>query len=425
MVKKFQGKVTIQSIQNEFDNLVDRINTMVDAYNASESVNDIDFSKGGTTLAPAGYTLTIGGLKQLMRFYDGSVFGCKVFRTDTNKVKVTAGLIITADAIYKTPEASTLEGQGTELYYDPDDGKLKYASSFNVSYGAWTQPVFSSNSTWGAVSATAYSSDAWKALNGVAGNAQSQATNSWWFYQARNTKGSSGTGTETLSFVFKQTLKCKSINIATPDKRVFALDKVEILDLDNQLIASANTPNSNDNYVVDLGNRVLEGIKLRCYKTSYSLLGGALPEFTLSADTQIKVENETATDITNWIKVADLNWNKKSDYLNDIKHVQSEGNTDKKSIRTQSRAVNVRVNEVVDTSKEAKFVCGMEGDRHEGQSTAYTYLLGEAVAWNRQRGHRNCNYWCPVNFLLVPKGVENPYTQSAMAANKVYKVEED
>lgn len=78
MVKKFQGKVTIQSIQDEFDNLVNRINTMVDAYNASESVNDIDFSKGGTTLAPAGYTLTIGGLKQLMRFYDGSVFGCKV-----------------------------------------------------------------------------------------------------------------------------------------------------------------------------------------------------------------------------------------------------------------------------------------------------------------------------------------------------------
>lgn len=346
------------------------------------------------------------------------------FRTGANSVKVTAGLIITSNAIYRTPETSTLGGQGTELYYDPSDDKLKYASSFNITYEPWTQPAFSNNSSWGAVSATAFSSDAWKALNGITGNAESQANNSWWFYQARGVEGSSGTATETLSFVFKQTLKCKSINIATPDKRVFALDKVEILDLDNQLIASVDTPNSNDNYIVDLGDRVLEGIKLRCYKTSYSLLGGALPEFTLTAASEIKKENGTGVDMTNWVKVADLNWNKKSDYLNDLKHVQSEGNANKKGIRTQSRAVNVGVNEVVDTSGEAKFVCGMEGDMHERQGRAYTYLLGVPVAWNNQAGHRNCNYWSPVNFLLVPKGVANPYTQSTKAANKVYRVEE-
>lgn len=423
MVKRFQGKVTIQSIQDEFDNLVDRINTMVDSYNASASVNAIDFSKGGATLAPAGYTLTIGGLKQLMRFYDGSVFGCKAFRTGPNRVKVTAGLIITSNAIYRTPETSTLEGQGSELYYDPSDDKLKYASSLYVTYAPWTQPVFSNNSTWGAVSATAFSSEAWKALNGVRGDLESQVTNSWWFYRTRNTSGSYGTGAETLSFVFKQALKCKSINIATPDKRIFALDKVEILDLDGQLIAAVDTPNSNYNYVVGLGDRVLRGIKLKCYKTSYSLNGGALPEFTLSADSEIKIEYGTGVNVTNWIKVADLNWNKKSDYLNDLRHVQSEGNAWGKSIRVQPRAVNLEVNEVVNTSTDAKFVCGMEGDMHEGQGRAFTYLLGVPVAWNNQAGHRNCNYWSPVNFLLIPKGVANPYAQSAFPANKVYNVE--
>lgn len=426
MVKKFQGKVTIESIQNEFDSLVNRINAMVDAYNASENVNDIDFSKGGETLAPAGYTLTIGGLKQLMRFYDGSVIGCRVFRVDSNRIKVTTGLIITSDNIYRTPETTMTanSSSGNSLYYDPSDDKVKFTSNVTVSYQPFTIPTFTNNSTWGAVSATAYSGDAWKALNGVTGDAQTQATNSWWFYQTRDAGGSSGTASETLSFSFKDTLKCQSIVINTPDKRVYALDKVDILTLDNKLITSVNTPNSNAQYTVSLGDRILEGIKIKCYKTSYALLGGALPEFKLNVQKQVKTESSTSTDITGWIKIADLNWNRKSNYLNCLNDVQSEGSSTKK-LGTQSRAVDVRTNEVLNTNNEGKFVCGMEYDCHEGEPAARTYLLGREVAWNSQAGHRNCNYWCPVNFLYVPKGVPMPYTQSDKPANKVYKLVEN
>ena len=426
MVKKFQGKVTIESIQTAFDSLVDRINNMVDAYNDSASVQDIDFSKGGTTLAPSGYTLTIGGLKQLMRYYDGSVIGCKVFRCPNNRIKVTTGIIITRDAIYRTPETlmSGSEANGTQLFYDPDTDKIKFPTgSAQVTYRNFTIPVFSSNSTWGAVSATAYSSDAWKALNGVVGNAQSQATNSWWFFQGRNTSGSSGTATETLSFSFGKTLRCSQVKINTPDKRVYALDKVDILDLSGKVIASRNTPNSNATYAINLGNKVLQGIKVRCYKTSYSLLGGALPEFTLVAQEQVVTASSSGEDMSNWIKIADLNWNRDLDYLNCITKVQSEGTSDI-TIRTESKAPDVRANEILDTSDEGKFVCGMEWDRHEGQPPAHTYLLGREVAWNRQTGHRNCNYWSPLNFLFVPKGVPMPYTQDVCPANKVYKLTE-
>lgn len=422
MVKKFQGKVTIESIQTAFDSLVDRINNMVDAYNDSASVQDIDFSKGGATLAPSGYTLTIGGLKQLMRYYDGSVIGCKVFRCPNNRIKITTGIIITRDAIYRTPETlmSGSEANGTQLFYDPDTDKIKFPTgSAQVTYRNFTIPVFSSNSTWGAVSATAFSSDAWKALDGVNGNQHSL----WHFYRTINTLGSSGTATETLSFVFKQTLKCKSINIATSDKRVFALDKVDILDLSDKVIATVNTPNSNATYRVSLGNRVLQGIKLRCYKTSWSLLGGALPEFTLVAQEQVVTASSSGEDMSNWIKIADLNWNRDIDYLNCITKVQSEGTSDI-TIRTESKAPDVRANEILDTSDEGKFVCGMEWDRHEGQPPAHTYLLGREVAWNRQTGHRNCNYWSPLNFLFVPKGVPMPYTQDVCPANKVYKLTE-
>ena len=422
MVKKFQGKVTIESIQTAFDSLVDRINNMVDAYNDSASVQDIDFSKGGTTLAPSGYTLTIGGLKQLMRYYDGSVIGCKVFRCPNNRIKVTTGIIITRDAIYRTPETlmSGSAANGTQLFYDPDTDKIKFPTgSAQVTYRNFTIPVFSNNSTWGAVSATGYSSDAWKALDGVNGNEHSL----WWFYRTRNHQGSSGTATETLSFVFKQTLRCKSINIATSDKRVFALDKVEILDLSGKVIASRNTPNSNATYTINLGNKVLQGIKVRCYKTSWSLLGGALPEFTLVAQEQVVTASSSGEDMSNWIKIADLNWNRDIDYLNCITKVQSEGTSDI-TIRTESKAPDVRANDILDTSDEGKFVCGMEWDRSEGQTTAHTYLLGREVAWNRQTGHKNRNYWSPLNFLFVPKGVPMPYTQDVCPGNKVYKLTE-
>lgn len=426
MVKKFQGKVTIESVQTAFDDLVNRINKMVDAYNDSASVQDIDFSKGGATLAPSGYTLTIGGLKQLMRYYDGTVIGCKVFRHDANKIKVTSGIIIKKEAIYIAPE-TTMNGNassGSQLFYDPDDDKIKFPSGrTQVTYRNFNIPIFNNNSTWGAVSATAYSGDAWKALNGVVGNAQSQATNSWWFFQGRNTSGSAGTAIETLSFSFNKTLKCAEIRINTPDKRVYALDKVDILDLSNNVIATINTPNSNAIYTVSLGNRVLQGIKLRCYKTSYSLLGGALPEFKLVAQEQVITAASSGEDMTNWIKIADLNWNRDIDYLNCITKVQSEGISDI-TIRTESKAPDVRANEILDTSDEGKFVCGMEWDRHEGQPPAHTYLLGREVAWNRQTGHRNCNYWSPLNFLFVPKGVPMPYTQDVCPANKVYKLNE-
>ena len=58
MVKQFKGEVKISDVQAEFDTLVNRINKMVDAYNGTNQViTNIDYTKGGSNLAPSGYTL--------------------------------------------------------------------------------------------------------------------------------------------------------------------------------------------------------------------------------------------------------------------------------------------------------------------------------------------------------------------------------
>ena len=72
MVKQFKGEVKISDVQTEFDTLVNRINKMVDAYNGTNQViTNIDYTKGGSNLAPSGYTLTVGGIKQALKSLDG------------------------------------------------------------------------------------------------------------------------------------------------------------------------------------------------------------------------------------------------------------------------------------------------------------------------------------------------------------------
>ena len=53
----------------------------------------------------------------------------------------------------------------------------------------------------------------------------------------------------------------------------------------------------------------------------------------------------------------------------------------------------------------------------EGEKTAMTYLFGKLVQWNKQSGHRNLDWWSPLNMLFVPKGVANPYTYSDTFSN--------
>lgn len=105
MVKKFRGQVKISDVQREFNDIINTINTIVDTYNKSKYVKEIDYTVGDKFLGNAGYTLTVGGLKQVMKAMNGTVIGAKVFEiTPNKKYKISDGVLITESKIYRLPD---------------------------------------------------------------------------------------------------------------------------------------------------------------------------------------------------------------------------------------------------------------------------------------------------------------------------------
>ena len=70
-MKDFKGLVKISDVQNAFDEIVGNINDMVDTYNASAKVLNIDYNKGSAEPGASGYTLSVGGLKRIIQTYQG------------------------------------------------------------------------------------------------------------------------------------------------------------------------------------------------------------------------------------------------------------------------------------------------------------------------------------------------------------------
>lgn len=120
MVKQFKGEVKISDVQTEFDTLVGRINKMVDAYNGTNQViTNIDYTKGGSNLAPSGYTLTVGGIKQALKSLDGHVVGGKCFYNTATTVKMSDGLLFTKGGVFRLPD-SILDrpSNGNSIWFD-------------------------------------------------------------------------------------------------------------------------------------------------------------------------------------------------------------------------------------------------------------------------------------------------------------------
>lgn len=120
MVKNFKGEVKISDVQNEFDTLLNRINKMIDSYNGTnQAITDIDYTKGGSNLAPSGYTLTVAGLKQALKSLDGHVVGGKCFYNTANTVKMSDGLLFTKGGVFRLPDSIlTRPDNGNSIWFD-------------------------------------------------------------------------------------------------------------------------------------------------------------------------------------------------------------------------------------------------------------------------------------------------------------------
>lgn len=123
MVKKFTGQVKAQDIRDIFDSFSTDINKMIDDYNASIDVSDIDFSKGGTSLGAYNYTLTVGGLKTLLTACSGTIIGVKVFKNG-NGLITTEGLYVTNTGVKKIPSYSATTIAGRFIHWNPNTNEF-------------------------------------------------------------------------------------------------------------------------------------------------------------------------------------------------------------------------------------------------------------------------------------------------------------
>lgn len=121
MVFYFKGQVKIADVQRELDALVTSINELINAYNASKFVEDMDYSNGSNSLAPSGYTLTVGGLKTILAAYVNKTLGFKVFYrgilNSNPEYIVSDGIIFTTSDTIRVP-MKLIAGQGKYLYYN-------------------------------------------------------------------------------------------------------------------------------------------------------------------------------------------------------------------------------------------------------------------------------------------------------------------
>lgn len=120
MVKKFRGKVKVADVQKEFDALVDKINELdARVLDVSERKEAIDWRYGSANLAPANFTLTVGGLKKALEGFDGAVYGARAFKTDSTHFKMTTGLLISKYGGFKLPDSVlSIPTSNRILYYN-------------------------------------------------------------------------------------------------------------------------------------------------------------------------------------------------------------------------------------------------------------------------------------------------------------------
>lgn len=129
MVKQFKGKVKISDVQAEFDALVKKANSMIDFYNNITSSTEVkDYTVAGPDLAGKGYCLTVGGLKQIMKALDGMVIGGRAYYSTDSKVRMSDGLLITKNEVFRLPSKTVdRPANGNQIYYNTTDKEYEWA----------------------------------------------------------------------------------------------------------------------------------------------------------------------------------------------------------------------------------------------------------------------------------------------------------
>lgn len=397
-MKDFKGLVKISDVQNAFDEIVDSINNMIDIYNASAKVLDIDYTKGSSELGASGYTLSVGGLKRIIQTYQGCSVGCKPFKIDANHCKVTAGFVFADSTVYRANEQD-MTGSGSILYFDVDNKRYSFGTNATSSSTSITIPTITNSTSWGNIWATSDSTHAWQVpsmipsdkagvYKGWTASAKLEGYGKQWQWVWNFPSTSSG-----------------HVKFGVID--AFALEGFSADTISGSLSGLKTSRDSNNNLWCEFDFTNATGIKL--YGT-FNKRGASIEPFYSFFGMQLTdVKTTTITDgdkdAGRLVKICDLNWNRDTKQLATINKVMSE---------SSSRSITIQAQGLPFTANNGFAGGGAFCWATDGNYDGEVKLFDNQISYMQNRGGSSLRYFTVPTYLYVPKGVTNPLTGKLM-----------
>lgn len=397
-MKDFKGLVKISDVQNAFDEIVGNINDMVDTYNASAKVLDIDYTKGSAELGASGYTLSVGGLKRIIQTYQGCSVGCKAFKIDANHCKVTAGFVFADNTVYRANEQD-MTGSGNILYFDVDNKRYSFGAGATTSVQDVTVPKITNSTSWGNIWATSDSSVAWQVpsmipsgttgvYKGWTASAKLEGYGKQWQWVWNFPSNSSG-----------------HVKFGVID--AFGVEPFSMGTLSGSLSNFKTSRDSNNNLWCEFDFANANGIKIygtfnkrsAYVEPFYSFFGMQL------SNVKTTIITGGDTDAGRLVKICDLNWNRDTRQLTTINKVMSESSN--RSITIQGKGLPFVSNNGF--TGGGAFCWATDGE-YDGE----VRLFGNQISYMQNRGGSSLRYFTIPTYLYIPKGVTNPLSGKLM-----------
>ena len=391
-MKDFKGLVKISDVQNAFDEIVGNINDMVDTYNASAKVLNIDYTKGSAELGASGYTLSVGGLKRIIQTYQGCSVGCKAFKIDANHCKVTAGFVFADNTVYRANEQD-MTGSGNILYFDVDNKRYSFGTGATTSVQDVTVPKITNSTSWGNIWATSDSSIAWQVPSmipsGTAGvykgwtaSAKLEGYGKQWQWVWNFPSNSSGHVKFGVVDAFG--VEPFSMGVLSGSYSGFKTSR----DSNNNLWCEFDFTNANGIKIYGIFNK-----RSAYVEPFYSFFGMQL------SNVKTTIITGGDTDAGRLVKICDLNWNRDTRQLTTINKVMSESSN--RSITIQAKGLPFKSNNGF--TGGGAFCWATDGE-YDGE----VRLFGNQISYMQNRGGSSLRYFTIPTYLYIPKGVTNP-----------------
>lgn len=443
--KNFKGQVKISEVKECFDDLTDRINSLIDRYNESSYVTDINYNNVSPELAPVNYTLSVGGLKKILDAYDGCVLGTKVFRV-SNNLCITDGLLIRRDGCIHLPSA-VIPKQGKYLFYSPSLKQYKYPNSYIYQTTDWTQPSITSNESWGSISANAIwvnnagTTVGWNSIPSDAPQTKPfNVTSSYGYGALGGTSAQQGIINKyqiNIGWEFPQNLLLTNVSFKVGYVSIAGTSgytcTTSIRNSENNAWEQINNTHLAANDIKNINIPLTDKTSVNAIKINIVFDSNINASFNANVSSLLlqgqtvkkTIASGTEEEADDWIQICKLNYNRDVSMSNTFEF--TAGKVQNYSITSQSKNVYLNTTETVNTASGPQFVAGTSGSARGSWKATVATLFGVEVTRATQPSKSDSGSYFIFNKLLLPKGVENPYsyggsTIDAVDATKTFNV---